>query len=210
LRDGATTDKDEGMNMKAIDKKSIAWGVALVLIAAGYRVLSGVFLTSLPNFSPVMAMAFCGALVLPGALAIVVPLVALFASDLILNAHFGQPLLSIGMVAIYACYLVAIGLGRALRQSSLAPIFGATVFNCLLFYVVTNAFAWFANPSYPQNIAGLWQSLTLGLPGFPPTWTFLRNSLISDVLFTGVFIAGYLWLQSRQETTAPVATKVRG
>lgn len=196
--------------MKAIDKKSIAWGVALVLIAAGYRVLSGVYLTSLPNFSPVMAMAFCGALVLPGALAFIVPLVALFASDLILNAHFGQPLFTLGMVAIYACYLVAIGLGRCLRQASLAPIFGATVFNCLLFYVVTNAFAWLANPNYPQNLAGLWQSLTIGLPGFPPTWTFLRNSMISDVLFTGVFIAGYLWLQTRQETSANVATKARG
>lgn len=196
--------------MKAIDKKSIAWGVALVLIAAGYRVLSGVYLTSLPNFSPVMAIAFCGALILPGALAFVVPFVALFASDLILNAHFGQPLVSLGMVAMYACYLVAIGLGRALRNARLAPIFGATVFNSVLFYVVTNAFAWFANPSYPQTLGGLWQSLTVGLPGFPPTWTFFRNSLISDLLFTAVFIGGYLWLQSRNEARTEALGKIHG
>lgn len=196
--------------MKAIDKKSIAWGVALVLIAAGYRVLSGVYLTSLPNFSPVMAIAFCGALILPGALAFIVPFVALFASDLILNAHFGQPLLSLGMVAMYACYLIAIGLGRALRNASLYPIFGATVFNSVLFYTVTNAFAWFANPSYPQSLAGLWQSLTVGLPGFPPTWTFFRNSLISDLLFTAVFVGGYLWLQSRKEARTEALGKIHG
>lgn len=196
--------------MKAIDKKSIAWGVALVLIAAGYRVLSGVYLTSLPNFSPVMAIAFCGALILPGALAFIVPFVALFASDLILNAHFGQPLLSLGMVAMYACYLIAIGLGRALRNTSLYPIFGATVFNSVLFYTVTNAFAWFANPSYPQSLAGLWQSLTVGLPGFPPTWTFFRNSLISDLLFTAVFVGGYLWLQSRKEARTEALGKIHG
>lgn len=196
--------------MKAIDNKSIAWGVALVLIAAGYRVLSGVYLTSLPNFSPVMAIAFCGALVLPGALAFVVPFVTLFASDLILNAHFGQPLLSLGMVAIYACYLIAIGLGRALRNGRLYPIFGATVFNSVLFYTVTNAFAWFANPSYPQTLAGLWQSLTVGLPGFPPTWTFFRNSLISDLLFTAVFVGGYLWLQSRNEARTEALGKIHG
>lgn len=196
--------------MKAIDKKSIAWGVALVLIAAGYRVLSGVYLTSLPNFSPVMAIAFCGALILPGALAFIVPFVALFASDLILNAHFGQPLLSLGMVAMYACYLIAIGLGRALRNASLYPIFGATVFNSVLFYTVTNAFAWFANPSYPQSLAGLWQSLTVGLPGFPPTWTFFRNSLISDLLFTAVSVGGYLWLQSRKEARTEALGKIHG
>ena len=196
--------------MNAIDKKSIAWGVALVLIAAGYRVLSGVYLTSLPNFSPVMAIAFCGALILPGALAFVVPFVALFASDLILNAHYGQPLVSLGMVAMYACYLVAIGLGRALRKASLGPIFGATVFNSVLFYVVTNAFAWFANPSYPQTLGGLWQSLTVGLPGFPPTWTFFRNSLISDLLFTAVFVGGYLWLQSRNEARTEALGKIHG
>lgn len=199
------------MNFQAIDKKSIAWGVALVLIAAGYRVLSGVYLTSLPNFSPVMAMAFCGALILPGALALVVPLLALFISDVFLNAHFGQSPFTLGMISTYGCYLIAIGFGRLLRSNtSLYPLLGATVFNSLLFYVVTNAFAWFANPSYPQTLAGLVQSLTVGLPGFPPTWTFFRNSLVSDLLFTAVFIGGYLWLQKSRETSASVSTKVRG
>jgi hypothetical protein len=29
--------------------------------------------------------------------------------------------------------------------------------------------------------------MTVGLPGFPPTLYFFRNSLVSDLLFTGVF-----------------------
>jgi hypothetical protein len=33
------------------------------------------------------------------------------------------------------------------------------------------------------------QALTTGLPGYPPTWTFFRNSLIGDLLFAAFFIA---------------------
>jgi hypothetical protein len=33
-------------------------------------------------------------------------------------------------------------------------------------------------------VAGWVQALTSGLPGFPPTWTFLRNSLLSDAGFS--------------------------
>jgi hypothetical protein len=29
--------------------------------------------------------------------------------------------------------------------------------------------------------------MTVGLPGFPPTLLFFRNSLVSDLLFTGLF-----------------------
>jgi hypothetical protein len=44
-------------------------------------------------------------------------------------------------------------------------------------------------------------SLTTGLPGFPPTWMFFRNSLVSDFLFAAVLLA--VWaLASR---TAPRA-----
>jgi hypothetical protein len=35
--------------------------------------------------------------------------------------------------------------------------------------------------------------LTVGIPGYPPSWTFLRSSLISDLLFTSLFVAGVEW-----------------
>ena len=41
--------------------------------------------------------------------------------------------------------------------------------------------------AYLPNAAGWWQAMTVGLPGFPPTLVFFRNSLVSDLLFTGLF-----------------------
>jgi hypothetical protein len=41
---------------------------------------------------------------------------------------------------------------------------------------------------YPKTFAGWLQALTIGHPGFPPTYVFLRNSLISDFVYTSLFL----------------------
>lgn len=184
-----------------MNKKNLGLALALVVGAAVYRLISATFLTGLPNFSPVMAMAFCCGLFLPGALAAAVPLGCLFVSDLLLNAHFGQPLVSVGMVAAYACYLFAIGSGTLLRGRGLLPLFGAVLGNAVLFYVVTNTMSWLGNVQYAQSVAGWVQALTVGLPGFPSTWTFFRNSVLSDLLFTGMFLA--LFYRAKNRSASP-------
>lgn len=170
-------------------------------LATLYRVASAGWLTSLPNFSPVMAMAFCAGLAFPPMLAVSIPLVCLFLSDLLLNAHFGQPLVSPEMAGSYACYLIAIGTGLLLRKRGLPLLFGAVLGNALLFYLVSNTLAWWGNSLYPQTFAGWSQALTVGRPGFPPTWTFFRNSLISDLLFTAIFLGAFYL--ARKRSAAP-------
>ena len=56
--------------------------------------------------------------------------------------------------------------------------------------MITNAFSWFTDPGYAKNFAGLIQALTVGLPQYSatPTWMFFRNSLVSDLFFTAVFV----------------------
>jgi hypothetical protein len=44
-------------------------------------------------------------------------------------------------------------------------------------------------PGYAPTFSGWVQALTVGLPGYAPTWMFFRNSLLSDFLFTGLFVA---------------------
>jgi hypothetical protein len=56
-----------------------------------------------------------------------------------------------------------------------------------------------SDPGYAKNLAGLFQSLTVGLPQYSatPTWMFFRNSLLSDLIFTALFVvcmsAGRTW-----------------
>jgi hypothetical protein len=34
-------------------------------------------------------------------------------------------------------------------------------------------------------------SLTTGLPGFPPSWIFYRNALVSDLIFGALLVAAW-------------------
>jgi hypothetical protein len=106
-----------------------------------------------------------------------------------------------GMLAIYACYGLAFGAGRWSAGRGTWAMVGIVSANALLFYVVTNTLAWWANPHYAQSVAGWVQSLTVGRPGFPPTWMFFRNAILADLAFTGVFF-GVLYF-ARKRSASP-------
>lgn len=173
--------------------------IFLILIACAYR-LSPLFSEAalLPNFAPLMAIALCGGLYLSRGWAWAVPLLALFISDLVLNIHYGATPLAKFMLVTYGCYAGAILLGQWLqKRPSLLGIFGGALTCSLFFYLVTNSMSWLGNPVYAKNIAGWVQALTVGQPGFPPTWMFFRNSLVSDLLYTGLFVGCMALAQSK-------------
>ena len=144
----------------------------------------------LPNFSPLMAAALCGAVFLPGWLGLALPMASLLVSDALLNLHYGAPVVSAQLLWTLPCYLVAVGLGWMLRGRSpgLLPVLGGTFAASVLFYLITNTGAWLGLSDYPQTVAGWMQALTTGLPGYPPTWHFFRNALIGDLLFASVLV----------------------
>ena len=183
-----------------LSRKSSQWQigaiVGLIIAVALFRVLRATLLPGLPNFSPLMAAAFCGGLFLPGALAWTLPIAAIAISDLALSRALGYPFFDIGQMAGWVCLVAAVAAGRwAARWKHLRfGAFAALLFaNALAFYLVTNAVCWAIEPAYPGGFGGLVQALTTGLPGYPPTWMFFRNSLASDFLFAALILAvGYL------------------
>jgi len=166
--------------------------ITLLLLGIFFRVIRvDIAPQILPNFSPIMAAALCGAVFIPGWLGLVVPVVALLVSDALLNLHYGAPFISAQLLWTLPCYLIAVGFGWMLRdrRAGLWPILGGTLVASVIFYLVTNTGSWLGLAAYPQSFAGWLQALTTGLPGYPPTWTFFRNSLIGDLLFAGFFVA---------------------
>jgi hypothetical protein len=187
---------------------------ALLLLAAVilYRLCAGfqpVHLPWMENFAPVAAVALCGGIYLPRRLAFLVPLGALFVSDIFLNWHFGYPLLSVEMVSRYLALAAAVGLGFLVRnRPRLATVLPASLLGSFIFYVMTNTSSWLTWPGYARNLAGWWQALTTGLPGYPPTWMFFRSTLMSDLLFTALFFA--CMAATRESEPAPVLATQEG
>lgn len=166
----------------------------LTLIAVVYRVVLGItgsaHMDWWHNFSPLAAIALCGAIYFPRRVAIAAPLLALLVSDVILNAHYGVPLLMIEMLPSYLALGLIAGFGWLLRDNPRPSfVLSSSLAASVLFFIVTNTGAWLADPAYAKNAAGWTQALTTGRPGFPSTLFFFRNTLLSDLLFTGLFVA---------------------
>ena len=80
------------------------------------------------------------------------------------------------------------------RNKSLGKIAAGSIACSVIFYLAANTCAWWGNsnpaimPSYAPNLAGWWQANTVGLPGWNPTWTFLRNGVLGDLFFAFVLL----------------------
>jgi len=167
----------------------------LVFSAVVYRVTTGLLIHSgaswLSNFAPLAAIALCSAAYLPKKYKFSVPLVTLFISDAVINFRYGAPLIDPQILVRYAALAVVGCIGVLLQNRvSLKTLLPASVVGSTIFYAVTNAFSWLSDPGYTKNFAGLVQSLTVGLPQYSatPSWMFFRNSLVSDLVFTLLFV----------------------
>ena len=169
----------------------------LILSAIVYRIAAALLIHSgqalwLSNFAPLAAIALCGAAYFPKRFKFTVPLGALFISDLFLNYIYGAPLLQLEMVSHYLGFALVGLLGLALQnRASLRTLLPASIVGSTMFYVITNTFSWLSDPGYVKNFAGLIQALTVGLPQYSatPTWMFFRNTVLSDLFFTLLFVA---------------------
>ena len=189
-------------------------GLVLFAVAVAYRLLP-VFLGVtvhqpewLPNFSPMAALCLCGAACLPRRFAIAVPFVALLGTDLLLNAHYGWPLVNAEFVAKTIAFAAVAALGWQLRKRARpAVLLPAVLGSSIFFYIATNTASWLYDPGYAKNGASWLQALTTGLPGYAPTWKFLRNTLAADMLFSVLFLACLSW--NRQPVASVEAQPAR-
>jgi hypothetical protein len=167
----------------------------LIVVAVLFRIVTGFFGHSDSigwlNFAPMAAIALCAAAYFPAKYKFTVPIIALLISDLVLNIHYGFSLLSPFVLSHYLGFAIVGCLGLLLRKRrSMKTLLPASIVASLIFYLVTNSISWLYDPGYAKNFAGLIQSLTVGLPQYSatPSWMFFRNSLVSDLLFTLLFV----------------------
>jgi hypothetical protein len=177
----------------------------LILAAVAYRIVTGLAIISgstwLSNFAPLAAIALCGAVYFPPKLKFTVPLLALYLSDIVLNVHYGAPLLVPEIICRYFALALVGWLGLVIaNRPSWKTLLPASLAGSTLFYLITNIFSWLSDPGYVKNFAGLIQALTVGLPQYSatPTWMFFRNSVVSDLLFTGLFVLCMIFVRSSE------------
>jgi len=173
-----------------------------------------------PSFSAAYALVFCAGVYFAGRMAWWLPLTTMLVTDIGLNGYYwlalGLDVWAPSKLAYlsfnYVAYAGLILLGRRFKpKSSFAALLGGGILGALLFYFITNTASWlfnpFNNPEYPKTLLGWITALTKGVSGWPETWQFFRNTLMSGGLFTGLFV-GAMKLneaieESKQEAEEP-------
>lgn len=168
-----------------------------ILLIVGLIVIGVVarFLPYPPNFSPIGAIAlFAGATLGSRLRAALIPLTAMFLSDLWLGMHTLMPV-------VYGCFLFNVWLGSRI-QSRLRPlpIAGMSVAGAAFFFIVTNGACWFM--AYPATWTGMVSCYTLAIP-------FFQNTLMGDLFFSGVLFGSLALAQWRFPALRPVGLPSR-
>ena len=161
------------------------------------------------NFSAAHALLFCAAFWLPGWMGWVLPLATIIVTDILLNLfHYSMPVMVPELVVNWMILALFVVLAKWLaRRRSYGRVFLGTLIGALLFYLVSNTVSWLVNPVYAKSIAGWVQALTVGLPGFPPTWLFGLKSLLGTGLFTGLFAGAMKWSEALDATEPELETE---
>ena len=159
--------------MKQITPKF--WILTLMIFAAAFVRL----IPHPPNFAPIAAMAlFGGAYFTKKWASLIVPLAAMFITDLILGFHTT-------MWAVYLSFALIVVIGMLMvKQKKIGNIFFASVSASVLFFILTNFGVWISSPFYAKTGAGLAACYTAAVP-------FFHQTLLSDLFFVGVMFGLY-------------------
>lgn len=175
----------------------LSWGRLLAFVGLVAMAIVARMIPHPPNFSPLLAVAlFAGAKAPRRWLAYIVPLAALWMSDLLIETHYL-------MWLVGACMLVTTAIGGFTEsaisdKSKWSKIFGwgiAGLVSAVFFFLATNFAVWQTTSFYPHTTDGLWSSYIMGLP-------FFQNDVLSTWLFSGVLFGVYhLTIESRIMST---------
>lgn len=182
----------------------------IVILLVAFRILGSAFPETLPNFQPLAALFFCGALMHAGWRGWVIPLAAwalTYPAPAIIEGDAQH--LTAGVILVTAlAFAATFYIGKKLSGAGFATLLCGSAAAALAFHIITNGAAWLGSPLYPKSPTGLWQSLWVGPAGSViPSWVFLRNMTCANLLFTAVFLSARIAILQAMPAKLPAAAR---
>lgn len=139
------------------------------------------------SFSPLIAMSlFGGAVIKNKKLVFLLPLAAIFLSDVLFEVFNIAPgFYGWGQVVNYGLLMLVTLIGFNLKHFNFLNIAAYTLASCVVFYVLSNTSVFLLSGGfYPRNLTGYMECMIAGLP-------FLKASLISTSCYSLLFFGVY-------------------
>lgn len=164
--------------MKRSQMQKLISYTAIILVAIVARVIPHA-----PNFAPIGGLALFSGSHFKKKIALVIPLTAMFVSDIFLGFHKTVPY-------VYVSFIIIALIGSLIKNNKWQSLLLASLTSSVLFFLITNFGVWATRSiSYQKNLNGLMQSYAMGLP-------FFRNTIISDLFYSFSFFYGYIFLSN--------------
>ena len=164
-------------------KKNNIIFIGLILLAGFIRLIPHPW-----NFTPLLAACiFSGSKIKSNGLALFVPLLSIFLSDMYIGLYSG-------MVWVYSGYILTIlisvylGKSNTLNSKLLNVAIGS-----LIFFIISNFGVWISGLMYPLNFVGFSECYIAAIP-------FYKNTLLGTIIYSGVFF-GIAEILERKITT---------
>lgn len=168
--------------------------VTLLLL---FRVAGILFPEALPNFQPLAAVFFCGALLAPGWRGFALPFgIWAVTYPFGIGPVYSVPVFITTLSAFALIYLM----GLASSKRGVPTLLAGSVVSAVVFHLITSGAAWIGEPMYPKTAEGLWQAIWSGPAGYGPSWAFLRNLAAANLIFTAVFLLARVRLPKPEAT----------
>ncbi len=153
--------------------------IGFILLGAVSRLIPHPF-----NFTPIAAMGlFAGTYINNKKLAMLIPISAMFLSDILLQLINGSGFHD-QMFWVYGSIALITSLGFLLRgREQRQTIMVASLIGSILFFLITNFGTWAAG-YYPYTVAGLTDCFILAIP-------FFKGTLMGDLFFNLVLFGGF-------------------
>ncbi len=166
---------------------STRWSIVAIVVSllAMSRLLPHTVAFSLFNFSPIGGIAlFSAAYFNKKYMAYLLPVVALWASNLLINnlfyAQYFEGFSWFANPEVYFAFLLIVLMGSSLlKKITVARLAIGAVSASLIFFIVTNFYVWLNTALYAKSSTGLVACYVAAIP-------FYWNTLASDLLYTGV------------------------
>ena len=176
-----------------MNKKRFLVLTGFIVIAAISRMIPHPY-----NFAPMGAMSIFGAAYFADKkFAFLVPLVAFFISDLLVNNilystfYGGFTLFTPNFWWMYGAIILMVLAGTFIfKKVNAKTIFAGSLSASVIFFLVTNFGAWVGSPIYPNGIEGLFMSYSAGIP-------FFHLTILGDLFYSAIMFGAFEFAQKR-------------
>jgi len=188
--------------MNKQNNNQVVFAATLIFFAALTRLFP-----HYPNFTAIGAMAiFGGSTIKDKKLAFLLPVAALFLSDVCLQLFTNvKGFYGNGQMFIYASFLLITWLSTYIRKKSVMNIAFAGIWSGVLFFLISNFGEWLLGNLYPHTLAGLAEGYIAAIPFYNGEFfgSFFLNTIMGNLFFSAILFGAYALAERR--LTAPKA-----